>query len=205
MKCYEVKDGKIIAGLPLVKPTRGPAYVLCGHEVCYRSLFNSVTEEIGIKVVVTESLAATYTLATERVMEAELLRNDDGSYALDITRGKEGVLVLYAVKPGPTVDFVFRPTAPARNHIEYVSELSGAYYSERWPFILSTLLAGESMSAFFRWQKLRPGTGPSLFHPFRKEIYDWCIDPREEVHYDGINVTIAQAHSYSSNKEGGEK
>jgi hypothetical protein len=192
MKCFEVIGGKVIAGISISKPIGAPAaYALVGQRVTARSPFGVQHWEDGIKVPLTEALMRSVMLADARLSQAELVAQEDGTYAFDVATNDEAVIVLYGVAASGSLRYeIGVPKVPERTVVRYYSDLHGLYFFRRYPFILTSLRAGESISAGGYVRTLRAGTERTLRHPFRREVYDDCLRSCGEVRYDGENVVF---------------
>jgi hypothetical protein len=200
MKCYEIDNGRVVAGFTFVKPTDGRPYVLVGHNVVYSSPFGSQQAERGKRVYLTDALANTITIAESRVMDAELVVEADNSVVLDLPRNANGVLIWQHTHLPNDRLAADMPAADNRPRVSYKSALGMLYYVDNHLFQLGSLLAGESISVGKLLQRQVPGTERTLRHPLRTpRLEDYAV-PFEIVAFDGTQVTVEQCAGENDKK-----
>ncbi|MDR3612633.1 MAG: hypothetical protein P4L53_03650 [Candidatus Obscuribacterales bacterium] len=173
MDCYVVDYRTIVSGLPFVKPLEGRPYVLVGEAGA------------GKKVFLTEALASTTTLAVSRIMQADLVRQADGSIELDVPSSETGVLVLnYSARRCFECEIKL-PREPARPSVWHVDVRSRLTYVQYKYCNLVPLFAGESIEVNRpMWRKIYE-TGRALLPFCRKVRYETYTDPQQFISFDG--------------------
>lgn len=185
MKCFEIAGDKVVSGFSFTKPDSGRPYVLVGHMVINSSPIQSFLSEDGVRVYLSAALAASLTLADERIMEAELVKLEDGSCELDRPT-RDGALVLHKHKLASSEVEIVLP-GEARPNVQRRSVLGGMYFFERHHFELVGLRPDESISVITRRSRKVPGTGPTLFHPLRKAQWEpYVVGTKKIVFRDNV-------------------
>lgn len=188
MKCYEISKNAVVPGLSYTKPDSGRPYVLVGHMVINSSPIQSFRSQDGERVYLSAALAASLTLADERIMEAELVQLEDGSYELDRSTS-EGALVLHSHEPSSSNVEVVLPSA-ARPNVQYRSVLGGMYIFDYYHFELVGLRPDESLSVITRRRRKVPGTGRTLFHPLRKSQWELYVVGTTKISFRDSVLTV---------------
>jgi hypothetical protein len=190
MKCYEITNGTVVAGFPLVKDDSGRFFVLVGTTMVSRSIGGAQSYTDGEKVFLTHALASTLAPGEDRLMEAVLIKDADGKFLLDVSTSGDGVLIRYAIETDPYRRYdIGLPSDPERESVVHISVASGMYYFHYYPFVLAPLFAGETIAVSTVRERHIVGTGPRWLNPFEKKKYENFNQPFETVSFDGELIT----------------
>ena len=189
MKCYRVINGVVAPGIPIVRPDNGQPFALVGHAATSSSIAKNKRVYDGVRIPLSHALAAKLRAECTDLMDGEMVRQENGSYILDESTNNSAVLVHYAVQ-GSSAEFdVDVPVVALCNCVQFTAVVGTSYTGKtRHPFVMTSLRAKESILVGTRNKTLRPGTGRTWRNPLRWPKYDFCVEPRESLLYDGQNL-----------------